>query len=374
MGTIIKGPVGASDVEFKDSGTTKETFTRTDSNGRTLTLDKLDGGHMQFRSLAKTIDDLVDGGYDVPIKPSKIFGGATNTNGHTVPNAADDTFVLRDTDETISGDKTMSGANTHTGANSFSGVNSHTGTVKLNKGTDVASEATLFDAAGFPTDGNYFDVTGVTGITTITTSGKNGMVIKLHFDGILIITNSADIVCPGGQNITTFAGLEIELTEYSSADWRITNMSNSQYITPVIMAPDHWPSFHAYLSGAQANITAIDQIEFDSVVFDTNSDFDLVNFRFLPTIAGKYLLTVTIDWNSTVAADDLINYFYKNGASHVLKKKVAEDTTQQQTLTVIVDANGTTDYFEVFGINGQRDTSSINATATQTYWTGCRIG
>ena len=42
----------------------------------------------------KFLSDLMDGGYDVPIKPSKIFGGANNTNGHAVPNVADDTFVL----------------------------------------------------------------------------------------------------------------------------------------------------------------------------------------------------------------------------------------------------------------------------------------
>ena len=93
-GTITKGLIGESDVQFKDSGTTRATFTRPDSQGRTITMFKIDGADIQFRTIAKSLDDLVDGGYDVPIKPSKIFGGATNTNGHTVPNIADDTFAL----------------------------------------------------------------------------------------------------------------------------------------------------------------------------------------------------------------------------------------------------------------------------------------
>ena len=92
--TITKGLVGSPDIQFKDSGTTRATFTRPDSDGRTLTIFKVDGADIQFRTIAKSLDDLVDGGYDVPIKPSKIFGGATNTNGHTVPDAADDTFAL----------------------------------------------------------------------------------------------------------------------------------------------------------------------------------------------------------------------------------------------------------------------------------------
>jgi hypothetical protein len=138
-----------------------------------------------------------------------------------VPNAADDTFVLRDTDETISGDKTFSGANTHSGASTFSGVTTFTGTRKGDKGADVASEATLFDAAGFPTDGNYFDVTGTTGITAITTSGKVGTEITLHFDGALTITHDGtNIVLPGGNDIHTQADDEYRFIEYSSGDWR----------------------------------------------------------------------------------------------------------------------------------------------------------
>ena len=92
--TITKGLIGSSDVQFKDSGTTRATFTRPDSDGRTLTIFKIDGADIQFRTIAKTLDDLVDGGYDVPLKVNRIFGGATNTAGHLVPNIGDDTFAL----------------------------------------------------------------------------------------------------------------------------------------------------------------------------------------------------------------------------------------------------------------------------------------
>lgn len=69
MGTIVKGPIGTEDIRLKTSGTTRGTFTRTDSNGRTLTLNKFDGADLQFRTIAKQVDDLVDGGADVAIIP-----------------------------------------------------------------------------------------------------------------------------------------------------------------------------------------------------------------------------------------------------------------------------------------------------------------
>ena len=90
MGTIAKGPAGAEDINWKTSGTTRQTFLRNDSTGRLLTLNKPDAADMQFRTLALSIDDLVDGGYDVEIKPKSIHGGANNTTGHVMPDVADD--------------------------------------------------------------------------------------------------------------------------------------------------------------------------------------------------------------------------------------------------------------------------------------------
>ncbi len=88
------------------------------------------------------------------------------------------------------------------------------------KGADVASAADL----PVITDGNYFDVTGTTTVTTIATTGGIGTTIKLHFDGALILTHDAtNLILPGGANITTAAGDEVEFTEYASADWRCTN-------------------------------------------------------------------------------------------------------------------------------------------------------
>ncbi len=91
-----------------------------------------------------------------------------------------------------------------------------TGTTHLSKGADVASA----NALPLVNDGNYFDVTGTTSITSMATLGI-GTQIVLHFDGALTLThNAADLILPGGANITTAAGDEAGFIEYASGDWR----------------------------------------------------------------------------------------------------------------------------------------------------------
>jgi len=102
-------------------------------------------------------------------------------------------------------------------------ANTFTKTQGWAKGADVASAATLT----LGDDGNYFDITGTTTITAIATKGV-GTVVKLHFDGALILThNATDLVLPGGVNITTAAGDEAEFVEYATGDWRCTNYQKS---------------------------------------------------------------------------------------------------------------------------------------------------
>ena len=95
------------------------------------------------------------------------------------------------------------------------------GIVTWKKGADIASATAL----PMTSAGNYRDVTGTTTVTSIDTVGV-GTVVKLHFDGALILTHHAtDLVLPTGANITTVAGDEAEFVEYATGDWRCTNYS-----------------------------------------------------------------------------------------------------------------------------------------------------
>ena len=142
--------------------------------------------------------------------------------------------------------------------------------------------------------------------------------------------------------------------------------------------PTSWPSFRVHLSGRQSSITGIDQLEFDTESdpgWDTNNNFNTTLFRFLPTVAGKYLLTILVSWDSITAADRLQAFVYKNGAQSggALVEQGPSTITHGLPVTVIVNANGSTDYFEVFAQNVDRDTSSIDDNSYETYFSGSRI-
>lgn len=138
------------------------------------------------------------------------------------------------------------------------------------------------------------------------------------------------------------------------------------------------PAFSVNLGGSnQDNIVSIDLIEWSTEIFDTAGDFTTgASARFTPSVEGKYLLSVMLSL-SGATLDDLINvYIYKNGSVvHKNFAKVYEDGGVSYIgCTAIVDANGTTDYFEIYSQNQQRDTMDVVGTEANTYWTGSRIG
>ena len=113
------------------------------------------------------------------------------------------------------------------------------------KGADVASTTTMTLGAG-----NEFDITGTTAITSIVSIGI-GTLILLHFDGVLTFTHHAtNLVCPGGEDIITYAGMELLLYEYATTDWRVvdpTNMALYRHQTDDLTAKVTW--FADFLNG-----------------------------------------------------------------------------------------------------------------------------
>ena len=138
-----------------------------------------------------------------------------------------------------------------------------------------------------------------------------------------------------------------------------------------------WPSFAVNRGTAdQDDITGADLVEFNTELFDTHGYFQPIpTFRFTPLVAGKYLLSATIKWKDTVAADALSIYIYKNSAKFYEHMHLATTTdNESSTITAVVDANGIQDHFMIYAENAARNTSDILGAIDETYWTGCRIG
>lgn len=103
------------------------------------------------------------------------------------------------------------------------------------------------------------------------------------------------------------------------------------------------PAFSASQNGDQT-VTAetFTKIEFDTEAFDTDSKYDVSNYRFTPTVAGYYQFNLAMRGASTTIN---IIALYKNGS--IFKRKVVEG--HKYAALSIIDVADADDYFEAYG-------------------------
>lgn len=278
------------------------------------------------------------------------------------------------------------------------------GTLGLSIGADAASAGTL--ALGV---GNYFDITGTTTIVAIGTKFVGAQVI-LQFDGILTFTHHAtDLILPGGENITTKVGTLMSLVEYETGKWvyvsgdiaqnialgsdadgdiyyrdagilkRLAKGTDEDFLSLKSGIPS-WqkkPSFSVHKNGT--NQTAIPASTYTKVTwsteeFDTNNDFD--SDRFTPTVAGKYQLSACCQWWGMASGRSTDIAIYKNGTLYKEVRGKAAGSTAANVGPLIsfpVNANGTTDYFEIYVYHTNTIDGSLGGNSSSTYFGGSKI-
>lgn len=159
----------------------------------------------------------------------------------------------------------------------------------------------------------------------------------------------------------------------------LTNLQHN-HLNTVNGGPLNKPSFRVNRNNVDQTIphNTPTKVEWTTEVFDTNSDFDNVtNFRFTPSVAGKYLLTATVMYK-TMSPDPatVIIDIRKNGASNAEFRDQSLEALESISVSIVVDANGTTDFFEVFishiESSGQ-SSEDIHGSILFTYFSGCKI-
>jgi hypothetical protein len=118
--------------------------------------------------------------------------------------------------------------------------------------------------------------------------------------------------------------------------------------------PTNTPAFEAYVSADQTiTDNVMTKIQFDTELFDTNSDYDnSTNYRFTPTVAGKYSVYANV---MARAGNANLDYYlldiYKNGSA-VRRTQIDSTGIELDNINIVnnitLDFNGTTDYVEVF--------------------------
>lgn len=92
------------------------------------------------------------------------------------------------------------------------------------------------------------------------------------------------------------------------------------------------------------------KVQFDSETFDTNNEFDsTTNYRYTPTEAGYYQVSVSLDLIKTGTSSGFFEVnILKNGATYETGFMHDTGNDVSKMLTDIVEMNGTTDYIEIY--------------------------
>lgn len=129
----------------------------------------------------------------------------------------------------------------------------------------------------------------------------------------------------------------------------------AQQIPPVPL--NGQPYFMASLSSNQTGMTTATptKVQFANVIFDSCGCYDgVTNFRYTPTTAGKYEVTVMVQSLSSAGTSGAAigSFIYKNGSKLVSTLTSLPNANSYQNsmlVTAMVTMNGTTDYIEGWG-------------------------
>lgn len=113
------------------------------------------------------------------------------------------------------------------------------------------------------------------------------------------------------------------------------------------------PAFQASLSANQVISDAVStKVQFNTELFDTDNCYNnTTNYRFTPTVAGKYFVYTRIRaLTGTTYLRSIQTRVYKNGSiADEAKNTYTSNEIGENTLTTtsVIDMNGSTDYIEV---------------------------
>jgi hypothetical protein len=108
------------------------------------------------------------------------------------------------------------------------------------------------------------------------------------------------------------------------------------------------PAFRAVSdSSATITINTTTKIPYNISQFDTNSNYSTTNYRFTPTVAGYYQISLGIGLQNNANNNGFLLLAFKNGASIASTMVTANNGMFGTTnLSTLIYMNGSTDYLE----------------------------
>ena len=141
------------------------------------------------------------------------------------------------------------------------------------------------------------------------------------------------------------------------------------------------PAFQAYMNSTQTvSSETATKINIDTEEWDTDSNFDTTNKRFLPTTAGKYFIYGGYRFDTGNA--DQVKYaevhIYKNGSIYKDGVQMGNYNTQtfrnmMLAVSATVDMNGSSDYVELYATRHTASGTDVNGGSRYTYFGGYKL-
>tara|TARA_R100001086_G_scaffold247074_1_gene180480 strand:+ start:480 stop:1037 length:558 start_codon:yes stop_codon:yes gene_type:complete len=148
--------------------------------------------------------------------------------------------------------------------------------------------------------------------------------------------------------------------------------------TTVSGAGANTPAFLANLSGHGSATNNTDTvISFDTEIFDIGSCYNTSTYKFTPDVEGKYFFHLSVGIDINADTEKLTAIIHKNGsvALRYRRKHDFDSANQQQTVSVsgILTANGSTDYFEALVNQNSGSDRTIRQEADRTHFQAYKL-
>ena len=135
------------------------------------------------------------------------------------------------------------------------------------------------------------------------------------------------------------------------------------------------PAFHATMSTQTLSDGSNTLLNFNTVVFDTNSNYDTTNKRFTPTVAGKYFIHVSLLYSKASSVAGVQVRVRKNGsdAFRTLQAHFYGNDNQNYMASGIISCNGSGDYIDVSAQQDSGSSVNVDGSTTFTFFQGYKL-
>ena len=259
---------------------------------------------------------------------------------------------------------------------------------------DIASENDIVVFVNFVKQDSTTYSVGGTGNKTLTLGGTlvSSDIVEVHYLNIVGQTNAPSSGSVGSSQLTTGAvtgtklntdviSAQTELAttpadtdEFLVSDAGVLKRIDFTHIKGAGAGESNDPSFHAYnpQNGSIATSTNV-VISNNTELFDSSSAYDTSNYRFTPQVAGYYFLYANIRYQSSTTNFDRINLVLNKNGSAILASRNNNRDYSTAGVSGIVQANGSSDYFDMQSYQNSGGTIAITTAAEYTYFGGFLI-